>query len=64
MYSCILSIKEAFIPIEDEPILNKEVVQESAFGKLQGKKVIERHSLVGLLRRYEQAANARIEEEL
>jgi hypothetical protein len=62
MYSCILSIKEAFIPIEDVPILTKEVVQASAFGKLQGNKVIERNNLVDLIRRYEQEANARIEE--
>jgi hypothetical protein len=62
MYSCILSIKEAFMPIEDTPILTKEVIQESAFGKLQGNKVSERNNLVDLIRRYEQEANARIEE--
>jgi hypothetical protein len=61
MYSCILSIKEAFIPIEDALVLTKEVIQESAFGKLQGGKVVERNNLVDLIRRYEQAANARLE---
>jgi hypothetical protein len=64
MYFCILSIKEAFIPIEDEPVLNKEALQESEFGKLQGKKVTERHNLVDLIRRYEQVANVLLEVDL